>query len=98
MGEVTRNRAPYTVKLTGNSISPTATEFEILATLMSQPGRIFSRSQLTESVHGVSFESYERAINSHINNLRRKLEPEPSRPRYFMTEPGMGYRFLSNGL
>ena len=61
----------------------------ILATLMSQPGRIFSRSQLTEAIHGVSFESYDRAINSHINNLRRKLEPG----EYIITIHGVGYKF-----
>ena len=89
VGDVTLDRAHYTVQLPGKNIPLTATEFEILATLMRQPGRIFSRSQLTESVHGVSFESYERAINSHINNLRRKLEPG----EYIFTIHGIGYKF-----
>jgi len=89
VGEVTLDRAHYTAQLPSKSISLTATEFEILATLMRQPGRIFSRSQLTESVHGVSFDSYERAINSHINNLRRKLEPG----EYIVTIHGVGYKF-----
>jgi len=89
VGEVSLDRAHYTVELPGKTIALTATEFEILATLMSQPGRIFSRGQLTEAVHGVSFESYERAINSHINNLRRKLEPG----EYIFTIHGVGYKF-----
>ena len=88
-GQVTLDRAHYAVQLPGKTVAVTATEFEILATLMSQPGRIFSRSQLTEAVHGTSFESYERAINSHINNLRRKLEPG----EYIVTIHGIGYKF-----
>lgn len=89
VGLVTLDRAHYTASLPGKTVSLTATEFEILATLMSQPGRIFSRGQLTEAVHGTSFESYERAINSHINNLRRKLEPG----EYIITIHGVGYKF-----
>jgi len=89
VGAVSLDRAHYTAQLPGKTIGLTATEFEILATLMSQPGRIFSRSQLTEAVHGASFESYERAINSHINNLRRKLEPG----EYIVTIHGIGYKF-----
>lgn len=88
-GAVTLDRAHYTAALPDKTVSLTATEFEILATLMSQPGRIFSRGQLTEAVHGASFESYERAINSHINNLRRKLEPG----EFIMTIHGIGYKF-----
>ena len=89
VGPVTLDRAHYAAQLPGKTVGLTATEFEILATLMSQPGRIFSRSQLTEAVHGTSFESYERAINSHINNLRRKLEPG----EYIVTIHGIGYKF-----
>lgn len=89
VGAVSLDRAHYTAQLPGKTIGLTATEFEILATLMSQPGRIFSRGQLTEAVHGASFESYERAINSHINNLRRKLEPG----EYIVTIHGIGYKF-----
>ena len=88
-GAVALDRARYEARLPGKVVALTATEFEILATLMSQPGRIFSRAQLTEAVHGVSFDSYERAINSHINNLRRKLEPGA----YIITIHGVGYKF-----
>ena len=71
----------------------TPTEFELLATLARQPGRIFTRGQLLDAVHGVAFESYERAIDAHIKNIRRKLEPNPREPRYILTVYGMGYKF-----
>jgi len=76
----------------GRAIELTPTEFSILETLARQPGRILTRSQLLDAVHGVAFESYERAIDAHVKNLRRKLEPDPRRPRYLLTVYGMGYR------
>jgi len=92
-GDVTLDRTRYEVNLPDRAVSLTPTEFEILATLMSQPGRIFSRAQLLNAVHGVAFESYERAIDSHIRNLRRKLEPDETGPRYIITVHGIGYKF-----
>ena len=74
-------------------IDLTPTEFEILKTLAASPGRIFTRGQLLDVLHGISFESYERAIDAHIKNLRRKLEPIPGSPRYVLTVYGVGYRF-----
>jgi len=74
-------------------IDLTKTEFEILATLARQPGRVFTRAQLLEAVHGEAFESYERAIDAHIKNIRRKVEPDPREPRYLQTVFGVGYRF-----
>ncbi|HEY2980958.1 MAG TPA: response regulator transcription factor [Anaerolineales bacterium] len=71
----------------------TATEFEILATLARQPGRVFTRGQLLDAVHGVAFESYERAIDAHIKNIRRKIERKPGDPRYVLTVYGVGYKF-----
>ena len=71
----------------------TPTEFELLAALAAQPGRIFTRAQLLDAVHGVAFESYERAIDAHIKNIRRKLEPNPRQPRYILTVYGVGYKF-----
>jgi two-component system, OmpR family, alkaline phosphatase synthesis response regulator PhoP len=76
----------------GRPIDLTATEFEILATMAREPGRVFTRSQLLDAVHGVAFESYERAIDAHVKNIRRKLEPDPARPRYVQTVYGVGYR------
>ena len=58
-----------------------------------QPGRVFTRSQLLDAVHGVAFEAYERAIDAHVKNIRRKIEPEPRTPRLIETVFGVGYRF-----
>ena len=76
----------------GESVDLTATEFELLETLARQPGRVFTRAQLLDAIHGVAFESYERAIDAHIKNIRRKLEPQPHKPRYLLTVYGVGYR------
>jgi two-component system, OmpR family, alkaline phosphatase synthesis response regulator PhoP len=92
-GEASLDRARYEVNLPGVVVSLTPTEFEILATLMSQPGRIFSRAQLLNAAHGVAFESYERAIDSHIRNLRRKLESGDGSANYIVTVHGVGYKF-----
>jgi len=88
-GRVELDRAHYQIRIADRGISLTHTEYEILAVLMSQPGRIFSRSSLLQAVHGVAFESYERAIDSHIRNLRHKLEPD----RLIITVHGIGYKF-----
>lgn len=74
-------------------IDLTPTEFQLLATLARQPGRVFTRSQLLDAIHGVAFESYERAIDAHIKNIRRKLEPDPRQPRYILMVYGVGYKF-----
>ena len=74
-------------------IELTPTEFQLLATLARQPGRIFTRAQLLDAIHGVAFESYERAIDAHIKNIRRKIEPNPRQPRYLLMVYGVGYKF-----
>jgi two-component system alkaline phosphatase synthesis response regulator PhoP len=89
VGDLTLDRARYQVELPDRTVVLTMTEFELLATMMSQPGRIFTRGQLLNAVRGVAFESYERAIDSHIRNLRRKLEPGD----YIITVYGVGYKF-----
>jgi two-component system, OmpR family, alkaline phosphatase synthesis response regulator PhoP len=71
----------------------TPTEFQLLAALAREPGRVFTRSQLLDAVHGVAFESYERAIDAHVKNIRRKLEVDPGDPHYLQTVHGVGYRF-----
>ena len=81
------------VRRGGELIELTATEFELLATLARRPGRIFTRGQLLDVLRGASFESYERSIDTHVKNLRRKLEPDPRAPRYVLTVYGVGYRF-----
>jgi DNA-binding response OmpR family regulator len=92
-GDVTLDVPRMRVEAAGRPVELTPTEFQLLATLAAQPGRIFTRSQLLDAVHGVAFESYERAIDTHIKNIRRKLEPEPRSPRYLLTVYGVGYRF-----
>jgi DNA-binding response OmpR family regulator len=81
------------VTVAGRRVELTATEFDLLATMARQPGRVFTRSQLLDAVQGVAFESYERAIDAHVKNIRRKLEPDPRAPRYLLTVFGVGYRF-----
>ncbi len=88
--DVPRMRA----ELGGRAIDLTATEFNLLAVLAASPGRIFTRSQLLDALRGVAFESYERAIDSHVKNVRRKLEPDPRQPRYLQTVYGVGYQFV----
>ena len=80
------------VSVRGREATLTGTEFQLLVTLARQPGRVFTRSQLLDAVHGVAFESYERAIDAHVKNIRRKLEPDPRAPRYILTVYGVGYR------
>jgi DNA-binding response OmpR family regulator len=89
VGNVSLDRAQYEVQIGKRVVTLTPTEFEIMATLMSQPSRIFSRNQLLNAAHGVAFESYERAIDSHIRNLRHKLEPD----ELIFTVHGVGYKF-----
>jgi DNA-binding response OmpR family regulator len=89
VGSVSLDRTQYEVQIGKRVVTLTPTEFEIMATLMSQPSRIFSRNQLLNAAHGVAFESYERAIDSHIRNLRHKLEPD----ELIFTVHGVGYKF-----
>lgn len=70
----------------------TPSEFEILRTLMSAPGRVFTRLQLLEAAQGEAYEGYERTIDTHIKNLRRKIEPDPPNPHYILTVHGIGYK------
>jgi DNA-binding response OmpR family regulator len=91
-GDLTLDLPRMRADLAGRTIDLTPTEFALLAALARQPGRIFTRSQLLDAVHGVAFESYERAIDTHIKNLRRKLEPDPRRPVLVLTVYGVGYR------
>jgi DNA-binding response OmpR family regulator len=75
-----------------HTIDLTPTEFQLLATLARQPGRVFTRAQLLDAVRGVEVESFERAIDAHVKNIRRKLEPDPRTPRYILTVYGIGYK------
>jgi DNA-binding response OmpR family regulator len=92
-GDVEIDTAKMRVSVAGTQVDLTPTEFQLLATLAREPGRVFTRSQLLDAVHGVAIESYERAIDAHVKNIRRKIEPEPGSPRYVVTVHGVGYRF-----
>ena len=93
VADMTIDPSRMRVSVGGRQVELTATEFELLITLAKQPGRIFTRAQLLDSVRGVAFESYERAIDAHIKNIRRKLELDPHEPRYVLTVHGVGYKF-----
>ena len=73
--------------------SLTPTEFRLLAMLAAQPGRPFTRDQIIDGVFGYDFEGYDRTVDVHVANLRRKIEPDARKPRYVQTVHGVGYRF-----
>jgi two-component system alkaline phosphatase synthesis response regulator PhoP len=77
----------------GEPIALSRTEFNLLATLAQHPGQTFTRAQLLDRLHGVAYEGYDRSIDAHVKNLRRKLEPDPAEPRYVLTVYGVGYKF-----
>jgi DNA-binding response OmpR family regulator len=81
------------VRVGGRRVDLTPTEFQLFLSLAREPGRVFTRGQLLDAVHGVAIESYERAIDAHVKNIRRKIEADPRRPRYLLTVHGVGYRF-----
>jgi two-component system, OmpR family, alkaline phosphatase synthesis response regulator PhoP len=92
VGELAVDRVRRLVTVGGRAVELTAGEFELLALMASAPGRVFTRGQLLEAIHGATTEAGERAIDAHVKNIRRKLEPEPRRPRYLLTVHGVGYR------
>ena len=91
--DISLDRSGRTVTVSGNPVSLTPSEFDLLETFMLSPGRAFSRLDLLESVSGDAYEGYERSIDVHIRNLRTKIEQVPSKPYYIQTVYGMGYRF-----
>jgi DNA-binding response OmpR family regulator len=76
----------------GRRVELTATEFALLLHMARQPGRVFTRAQLLDAVRGVAVESYERAIDAHVKNIRRKIETDPHAPQHLQTVFGVGYR------
>jgi two-component system, OmpR family, alkaline phosphatase synthesis response regulator PhoP len=92
-GDVRLDKRRMQAMVGTRSIDLTATEFDLLATLVAQPGRVFTRAQLLDAIRGVEVESFDRAIDAHIKNVRRKLEPDPRNPRYILTVHGVGYKF-----
>ena len=86
--------ARRTVHRGGEPIDLTPTEFQVLATLARHPGRVFTRAQLLDAARGTDTEAYDRAIDSHVKNIRRKLERDPHAPRYLETVYGIGYKLV----
>ena len=84
----------HRVSLAGKAIHLTPNEFKLLAVLARHPGQILSRAQLVEAVHGVAYDGVDRSVDSHIKNLRRKLEQDPANPRVILTSYGLGYQFV----
>lgn len=80
------------VRVGDQQVDLTATEFDLLRALMESPGRVFSRMQLVDRVQGDSYEGYERTIDSHVKNLRKKIEPDAEHPTYVVTVYGVGYK------
>ncbi|MBA7640435.1 Alkaline phosphatase synthesis transcriptional regulatory protein PhoP [subsurface metagenome] len=93
-GELTVNFHKHEASLGGKSLNLTPVEFRLLGVMIKEPGRVFSREQLIENALGYDFEGFNRTIDVHILNLRRKLEPDPDHPGYIKTVYGAGYKFL----
>ncbi len=94
IGDLTIDEAARQVECAGKNIDLTRIEFDLLTVLARHPGQALSRSQLIDRLHGVSQESYDRSIDAHVKNLRRKLEVNPGAPRYIVTVYGVGYKFM----
>ncbi len=92
-GEIELDLTGRNVLVSSRSIDLTPSEFDLLAVLMAAPGRVFSRLELLERLQGTAYEGYERTIDVHVRNLRTKVEPDPSQPKYIETVYGAGYRF-----
>jgi DNA-binding response OmpR family regulator len=93
VADIILDPAGRSVTVRGETVDLTPSEFDLLATLMAAPGRVFSRLVLLDKVQGAAYEGYERTIDVHIRNLRTKIEPDPSDPSYIETVYGSGYRF-----
>ncbi len=92
-GGITIDLSRHSVEVGGEPRELTPTEFDLLATLMEDAGRAFTRSQLLESVQGYAYDGYERTIDVHVKNLRQKIEADPRNPQHIKTVYGLGYKF-----
>lgn len=93
IGDVLLDHDARQVKVHGEEVALTPSEFDLLATLMAKPGHVFSRIELLERLQGTVIDGAEKTINVHIHNLRNKIERDPSEPAYIETVFGVGYRF-----
>ena len=92
IGDVTLDVPRMAAARDGSPIELTATEFQLLAAMARHPGRVFTRTQLLDAVHGDGGDAFDRAIDAHVKNIRRKIEPDPRTPRYLLTVYGVGYK------
>jgi DNA-binding response OmpR family regulator len=92
IGDLSLDMAQHIVKCNGQIIDLTPIEFSLLESFMKHPHQAFNRLQLMENSHGFAFDGYERTIDAHIKNLRRKIEPDPKKPCYILTIYGIGYK------
>jgi DNA-binding response OmpR family regulator len=92
-GEIVLDQLTHTVIVSGENVALTPIEFDLLAVLMHSPGQVFTRTQLVDHLLNSDFTGLDRTLNVHIRNLRAKIEPEPSNPKYVETVFGVGYRF-----
>ena len=97
LDDIVLDRARRVVTRGAAAIDLTATEFQLLAALMRTPGRVFTRGQLLDAIRGDDGEAFDRAIDAHVKNIRRKLEPDPRHPRYVLTVYGVGYKCSAAG-
>lgn len=95
--DITLDRERHKVTVGEKAVDLTPSEFDLLAALMSRPGRVFDRLELLDRVQGTAYEGYQRTIDVHVKNLRAKIEPDPKEPRYIETVYGVGYRFAVEG-
>ena len=95
-GDLTLDLGKHSARLKDRTLELTPTEFDLLAVLMQNPGRAFTRLQLLDQVQGEAFEGYERTIDAHVKNLRQKIERDPKSPQYILTVFGVGYKFVDD--
>ncbi|HQV64238.1 MAG TPA: response regulator transcription factor [Anaerolineales bacterium] len=95
--DIMLDRDSREVQVANRSVDLTPSEFDLLAALMSTPGRVYSRLDLLDVIQGVRYEGYERTIDTHIKNLRAKIEADPRKPHYIETMYGVGYRLNKGG-
>ncbi len=93
VGELEIDLRGHSVRRAGEALRLTPTEFNLLAVLAQNPGQTFTREQLVDRAHGIAYDGFDRSIDSHIKNVRKKIEPDPLNPTYILTVYGVGYKF-----
>jgi len=96
VGELSIDVEKRLARIAGEAVELTSTEFDLLKIMAQHPGRVYSRMKLLDETQGDSYEGYERTIDSHIKNLRKKIEPDPNHPRHIITVYGVGYKLQEN--